>query len=464
MIYEENVSRLALEESARSLRLKKMNRHIVLAALLIGDILCIIFAHYVPYNVYGQFTFIENPVFLISTMIIIYLIIALNMSTFSLRIIARDGGGTVRAIRALLVSYVILLLAAFLLKVSDDFSRVLLVVSAALTILFIGMFRHMVFSRLNDGTHSLQLTTVLLCDDISIAPEGSPHFTVTMSAASLFDPTCPTPESYDRLARALRNADRVVVAASSERRMMWSMVLKAINIRSEVIAPELENLAPLQLSAIGQLPTLIMSEGPLTRVDAYLKRAFDVAFALLAIIATFPVLAMVALAIKLDSPGPILFKQVRVGQDNRQFVIFKFRSMIVDQGDSTGHRSASRCDQRVTRIGRFIRSTSIDELPQLFNVLIGDMSIVGPRPHALGSRADDMLFWDIDDRYWLRHAVKPGLTGLAQIRGLRGATDSRTDLTQRLQADLEYVRGWTIWRDIRVILLTFRVLIHNRAY
>ena len=132
--------------------------------------------------------------------------------------------------------------------------------------------------------------------------------------------------------------------------------------------------------------------------------------------------------------------------------------------DGNGDRSTGRDDDRITRVGRIIRMTSIDELPQLLNVLMGDMSIVGPRPHALGSRAEDKLFWEIDERYWHRHAAKPGLTGLAQIRGFRGATVHEYDLVNRLQADLEYLDHWTIWKDLKIILQTFRVLLHRNAY
>jgi lipopolysaccharide/colanic/teichoic acid biosynthesis glycosyltransferase len=138
--------------------------------------------------------------------------------------------------------------------------------------------------------------------------------------------------------------------------------------------------------------------------------------------------------------------------------------MGVAQHDLAGTRSVSRDDDRITLVGRFIRRTSIDELPQLINVLRGDMSIVGPRPHAIGSLAGNKQFWEVDPRYLLRHSLKPGLTGLAQMRGFRGATDTEADLRQRLQADLEYLDGWTILRDVRIILGTIRVLVHHRAF
>ena len=120
--------------------------------------------------------------------------------------------------------------------------------------------------------------------------------------------------------------------------------------------------------------------------------------------------------------------------------------------------------QRVTRVGAFLRKSSIDELPQLFNVLKGDMSLVGPRPHAIGSLAGNKLFWEVDQRYWHRHSLRPGLTGLAQIRGLRGATDHESDLSSRLQSDLEYLVGWTIFRDVRILFATVGVLVHDRAF
>ena len=138
--------------------------------------------------------------------------------------------------------------------------------------------------------------------------------------------------------------------------------------------------------------------------------------------------------------------------------------MRSDASDEAGSRSASRDDDRVTRVGRFIRGTSIDELPQLINVLKGEMSIVGPRPHALGSRAEEQLFWAIEERYFDRHAIKPGMTGLAQVRGYRGATHRLSDVTDRLHADLEYLDGWHIGRDIGIMIRTLGVLVHSNAF
>lgn len=194
------------------------------------------------------------------------------------------------------------------------------------------------------------------------------------------------------------------------------------------------------------------------------KRAFDLCLALAGIILLAPVMLLAALAIRLEDGHPALFVQTRVGRGNRLFSMYKFRSMQPARCDKFGRRSTARNDERLTRIGRFIRRTSIDELPQLINVLRGEMSIVGPRPHALGSRVGSRLFWEIDRQYWHRHALKPGMTGLAQVRGFRGPTEREEDLTCRLASDLEYARRWSMLADLWIVIRTVRVLIHPRAF
>jgi lipopolysaccharide/colanic/teichoic acid biosynthesis glycosyltransferase len=214
----------------------------------------------------------------------------------------------------------------------------------------------------------------------------------------------------------------------------------------------------------GDRPTLIVNRGQLSLANRIKKRLVDILFSAIALLVLAPVLIVVAIAIKLDSPGPVFFRQLRVGYGNRPFEIFKFRSLRHEATDRDGNKSVSVGDSRVTRVGGFIRRTSIDELPQLLNVLLGDMSLVGPRPHALGSRAGEKLFWEIDPSYWQRHALKPGITGLAQIRGFRGETQAQEDLTQRLNSDIEYLEGWTLWRDFRIMIGTVRVLVHSKAF
>jgi lipopolysaccharide/colanic/teichoic acid biosynthesis glycosyltransferase len=242
------------------------------------------------------------------------------------------------------------------------------------------------------------------------------------------------------------------------------MLLKGANIEGEVLDEQVRQLGAQGARVIGEHGMMLVSVGPLGLHSRVFKRLFDVMCAGSAIVVLSPLLALVALAIKLEDGGPVLFVQKRVGRSNRFFQMYKFRSMSESQADRDGLVSTSRGDNRVTRVGAFIRRTSIDELPQLFNVLKGEMSVVGPRPHALGSHAGDKLFWQVDQRYWNRHSLKPGLSGLAQIRGFRGATENESDLVDRLRSDLEYLEGWTIMRDITIVLLTLRVLVHQRAY
>ena len=207
-----------------------------------------------------------------------------------------------------------------------------------------------------------------------------------------------------------------------------------------------------------------MAEGPKQLRDRIIKRAFDIVLAATCLALMAPLFAVIALLIKLDSPGPVFFKQARVGQTNRMFRMLKFRSMYTEKCDRNGHVSTDRKDPRVTRFGQFIRRSSLDELPQIINILRGEMSFVGPRPHALGSKAGEELFWELDARYWRRHLLPPGLTGLAQVRGFRGATPEAEDLLHRLSADLEYIRGWSVLRDFAIIGRTLRVLVHKNAY
>jgi exopolysaccharide biosynthesis polyprenyl glycosylphosphotransferase len=244
----------------------------------------------------------------------------------------------------------------------------------------------------------------------------------------------------------------------------WITALKAAGVACEVLVPQESIHSAVGIGRMRQYDTLVLSRGPLSLGSRMQKRLFDLLLTIPALIFLAPLMALVALAIRLESPGPALFTQSRIGQANLPFQIFKFRSMRIDAQDDRGERSASRDDDRITRVGRFIRRTSIDELPQLFNVLLGNMSLVGPRPHAEGSRAGSQLFWEVSELYWMRHALKPGITGLAQINGFRGATHKREDLQDRLRYDLEYLQNWSMWNDVTILLATVKVVSHTNAY
>ena len=172
----------------------------------------------------------------------------------------------------------------------------------------------------------------------------------------------------------------------------------------------------------------------------------------LALIALSPVMALTALAIKLDSRGPVLFRQKRYGFNNELIEVYKFRSMYVEQSDATAAKLVTKGDPRVTRVGRFIRKTSLDELPQLFNVVFkGNLSLVGPRPHAVHAKAVDRLYDEAVDGYFARHRVKPGITGWAQINGWRGETDNDEKIQRRVEHDLYYIENWSVLFDLYIL-------------
>lgn len=214
-------------------------------------------------------------------------------------------------------------------------------------------------------------------------------------------------------------------------------------------------------SARRRMLTIEIQRTPLSGTERFVKRFMDIIVATLALIFFLPVMALTAIAIKLDGPGPVIFRQHRKGFNGRQFIMFKFRTMTV-QEDGATVAQATRDDPRVTAIGRLLRSASIDELPQLLNVLKGDMSMIGPRPHAL---AHDNYFEKILSDYAFRHHVKPGITGWAQCNGSRGATPSIEQISERVKLDLWYINNWSLWLDAQILIKTFfEVLRKRNAY
>lgn len=392
----------------------------------------------------------------------LYALIASNLDAYDANNLQDPFRAIRRGLQALVLAIGSVILAIFYLKSGTSFPRLVLGIGSGLAIVFLSITRYGFVRHLNWIVGGNPFSSILLCDRGAPIPPG--EFSMVMAAESYFDPDRHDPHMYDRLATLVASADRVVVTCAPEHRMAWAKALRGANVQSEIVVPELTELGPLGLGPNRDAPSIIVAAGPLDLTDRIIKRLFDIAVASIAILCLLPLLVLTAIAVRLNSAGPILFKQVRIGRGNQMFQMLKFRSMYVQQLDGAGHRSASRDDDRITKVGRIIRKTSIDELPQLINVLKGDMSIVGPRPHALGSRAADKLFWEVDQRYWDRHAAKPGLTGLAQVRGFRGATLVEDDLKNRLQADLEYLENWSIWRDLKIIFLTVRVLLHRNAF
>lgn len=392
----------------------------------------------------------------------ITLVIALATSTYSLNSLRFPLIGLRGIASAFVFAVLLVLLGTFVLTTDLMLSRLQLGVGAACALALLGVGRLLFRAHAKRAVGGQWLDELIIVDDVTFdATDGA--IAVDARVVNL-TPNPQDPMMLQRLGSSVVGFDRVIVACAAERRAVWALLLKGMNIKGEILVPQFNDLGAIGVDTYKGKDTLVVSQGPLSMPNRAKKRALDLSMTVPALIVLAPLMVMVALAIRLESPGPVLFAQDRVGRGNRLFKILKFRSMRQTDCDADGSVSTSRSDDRITRVGNFIRKTSIDELPQLINVLRGDMSLVGPRPHALGSRAAEQHFWEIDERYWHRHSLKPGMTGLAQIRGFRGATDRRVDLTNRLQADMEYIDGWDIWRDIGILLRTLRVVVHSNAF
>ena len=243
----------------------------------------------------------------------------------------------------------------------------------------------------------------------------------------------------------------VVLPDSGSRRAVESLDALGDTTASLYYVPDffVFSMMKAKVGEFDGVPVLQLAETPFYGVDGLLKRLFDIGFGIFALLALTPVLLGIAIAVKRDSPGPALFKQVRYGLNGKRFEVYKFRSMVVNNQSDT--KQASRNDSRITKVGAFIRKTSLDELPQFWNVVKGDMSVVGPRPHpvALNENSRKEV-----KRYMLRHKVKPGVTGWAQVNGLRGETANIELMEERIRFDLEYIRSWSPWFDIKIIVRT----------
>ncbi len=434
------------------------------AAMLVVDAAAVLFSFALAGLIWEEAW--ANPRIMLAAQALlpVFFTIALYNGSYGVRALGTWSFAARKGLIALAVSVALINVVAFYTKSNDTFSRAGVTLALAFCAIALVASRRamgLVVERAWGG----RVTNRLVIDD---GGSGFPFDGAERISAADYNlvPGSHDPFMLDRLGKLLRNQDQVVVSCPRERREDWAFLLKCAGVYGEIVSEPAHSLGAVgvhRYEALGRT-TLVVSTGPLALRARILKRAFDLVVAGGALLALSPVLIAVALLIKLEDGGPVLFVQRRLGRGNQFFDMVKFRSMREGKLDFDGARSAARDDDRVTRIGAFIRRTSLDELPQLINVLRGEMSIVGPRPHALGSRANNKYFWDIDRKYWQRHCLKPGLTGLAQVRGHRGATEVEKDLTDRLQSDLEYIAGWSLRRDIGIVLRTAMVLRHRNAF
>ena len=378
-------------------------------------------------------------------------------------------------LREILVHWIttglLLALVAFLLKVGDAFSRGTLIIFCLLTPVALLGTRKLTKIVLAEAISSGMIgrrDTVLLGEFNEMLALRPQHLLAACGATEVSRFALSREDSPEaRNAADIRTINLLVdfVRHHDCRQILlalpWSDPDRIEFVRDRIkvlpvaarLLPDLHvrSLTSLTWSGRGRSFAIEVQRAPLSGVQRFVKRVVDVLLSSLALLFFLPVMALTAIAIKLDSPGPVIFRQTRRGFNGRQFVIFKFRTMTVQENGPTIIQ-ATRDNSRVTSLGQLLRSSSIDELPQLVNVLRGDMSLIGPRPHAL---AHDNYFESILGDYAFRHHVKPGITGWAQCNGARGATPSIEHISERVRLDLWYINNWSLWLDIQILMKTF---------
>ena len=380
-----------------------------------------------------------------------------------------------------LSSIALLLTFAFALKITDNFSRVALSIWFVYAPIALTSYRF-AFSKLSKARHadSYEQKSIIIGatpSGLSLAREIEGNKHLGLQLVGIFDD-----RSLDRLPEqsqaSIRGSinDALKMAKERDFRHVYvALPMQASHRIKEIINYFSDSTARVYIVPdfftfdliqsrwrnVGQVPTLSIYDTPFYGVTTFVKRLEDIVVSSIILALISPVLLAVAIGVKTSSPGPVIFKQYRYGIDGKKIKVWKFRSMTVtDNGNKVVQ--ATKNDSRITPFGAFLRRTSLDELPQFFNTLKGDMSVVGPRPHAVAHNEE---YRKQVDYYMLRHKVKPGITGWAQVNGWRGETDTIDKMEMRIQFDLEYIRNWSLWLDFKIVLFTiFRSFNDKNAY
>lgn len=372
----------------------------------------------------------------------------------------------------------------FILKISADYSRATVVVQAVSVMFAVLCTRTTWFSLLQHAIASglIDARRVILIGE----PDHCVHFSARAMATGIrtirsFDfptvradslrpayfsaiPVLPDVRQLVADCRPLRADDIVILISEPDvpSALALASALSDLPVDVHVITVgAIDLMAVSRITSFGNMVTMRIFQCPLTPFNRALKRAFDVAGAIVGLIMTSPIFIIVAIAIKVDSRGPVFFRQTRHGYNNEPIRVLKFRTMtVMENGDN--FRPVVRHDPRVTRLGHLLRHTNVDELPQLFNVLAGDMSLVGPRPHAT---AQNEVFAELISSFSRRHNVKPGITGWAQVNGYRGDTDTLEKMQRRVEHDLYYIDNWSLLLDLKIMIMTlFSKKVYWNAY
>jgi Undecaprenyl-phosphate glucose phosphotransferase len=392
--------------------------------------------------------------------------------------------GILRTVKCLVLAILLLTACLFVLKVSDNVSRIWLAtwsVTSAIALCGLRLLSAGTVQRLRQGGRLMKNVAIVGASEvgqqlgakfvrersgtrlIGIFDERQSRFVKSGNGGTKVHQL---PALYELLCRG--RVDEIVIAIpphASRRVLELSRRFHPFAVSLRVLAPAgYENFQVLDSRRYGDIGTFRVMGKPLDEVAALVKRIEDMVVAGFCLLVTLPPMLAIALCIKLDSRGPVLFRQKRLGANNLPFDLLKFRSMYVEQTDPLGQQLTRAGDPRITRVGRFLRMTSMDELPQLINVLRGDMSLVGPRPHALAASAAGISYARAISEYPIRHRVKPGITGWAQVNGWRGETTTIEQIRQRVEHDLYYIENWSLTFDLLILGRTvFAVLSRANA-
>ncbi len=409
---------------------------------------------------------------------LLYVLLAQSGGTYRIAALRRLGPSIGPTVMSWLVVFAVLAMSAFLTRTGEDFSRGWFLVWFLVGLVAIVAFRAVVSTRIRAWSRAglLERRAVIVgggapAEKLILALEAEPDQDIRI--CGIFDDrkndrSPPVVAGYPKLGtiaelvtfarRARIDLLIVTIPITAERRvieLLQQLWVLPVDIRLSMQSASLR-FRPHTYSFVGSVPFLDIADKPITDWAYVAKWLLDRILGGLLLLFALPIMALIALAIKLDSRGPILFKQNRYGFNNEVIEVYKFRSMYTDQSDQKAIRQVTRDDPRVTRLGRFVRRTSLDELPQLFNVVFrGNLSLVGPRPHAVeGRMASSQLFEQVVDGYFARHRVKPGITGWAQVNGLRGETDTEEKIQRRVEYDFYYIENWSVLFDLYILLLT----------
>jgi len=400
---------------------------------------------------------------------LLFLICCRAAGTYETQKIVDFRFGFVRHILCVFIVFSLMLFLAGVLKAEGDYSRFWFFSWMLMVLVVPNLFRWAVTRRLQRrleaGDFVLKAMSISLFGEPLSAKEihNNGGHLVTVVETRTVDHVAELSALADVIAR--NEIDQIYVKTRWEDAPLALTTLRELRqLAAEIIVvphnDRMDNLI-LDVSRLGDRAALSAVRRPIDDWGLWLKRMQDICVASVALLIFAPVMLLVALAISIESPGPILFRQKRLGFNGRTFELLKFRSMYQSMSDANASVQTSRNDRRVTRIGRIIRKTSIDEFPQFLNVLLGSMSVVGPRPHALDTRAEGTLISEVTDQYAARHRVKPGLTGLAQVSGYRGELDSADKVCRRVEHDIAYIENWSTWLDIKIILKTAMLLFYD---